>query len=199
MARARSSVEEFETGTDGRPKPCKGLHGVYCGLPRKKNQTYCAEHQSQYQRERYAAMRKESGRDYSERIFTRTTNVMYCGSCKNPKPEGLHILHGLALPPICSVCKELFDLLRMEFGWEGALRVVEFIYHNAESIRKDGNEADATFEAWFKAKIDAHMDRFGWPEGREDCENHFRASYKVQFAEILEKRAMQSEVPKSSV
>lgn len=86
-------------------------------------------------------------------------------------------------------------MCRMEFGMENALRVAAFMLKHAESIRLDCNDGDAEFEAYFKAKIDAHMDRYGWPEGREDCENHFRDFHRQEYAKLMVSNAVKVEMP----
>jgi hypothetical protein len=182
-----STSSAYETDASGRPKPCRGLKGVYCGEPRKKNQTYCTPHQAEYQRDRYARIRQESGRKYTERAYTRTHNVPVCTSCGNPKDaaEGLIVLLGLSLPPICATCKTLFDSMRTEFGWQNALKVAEFMIEHRETLELDAHSSEQKFENWFDGQIDKYLEKVEWPEGREDCKDHWRSHFTQEYAKLM--------------
>lgn len=106
-------------------KVCPGLDGIRCGQGRKSGYTYCPEHMRQYQRRRYAGMRKAAGVEYVERIVSRTQQEL-CDCCGCPAEDDLSPVMGAADKLICGQCWRFAQDVIRDFGYGRFNRISEF-------------------------------------------------------------------------
>lgn len=141
-------------------KKCPGLHGLYCGEPRKKAQAYCGPHGREYQRERYQNRTNEAKmfRFSSIRRQDAETGRIQCSSCRRWANE-LFALEGVPetqAEPLCEICVDFFHTMRNEYGVESFMAIVRYAMRFEESILRSRGMSDA-----LKVAIETRMWQMG--------------------------------------
>jgi hypothetical protein len=167
-------VGEYAVKRDGSIAVCPGLNSLGCGEPKKKGQTYCPQHNREYQRERYRGVRIGAGAAYSERDYTRVETKSACGACGGIFKEGLVVITGFLteeLPAVCIECRDYLELAYRERSFGRLMAIAEFLVEHKKvlaSHKKTSDEFDRIlrerFETYFYGfKYDEDMSyEEGW-------------------------------------
>lgn len=172
---------------DGTVSICPGLNGLGCGEARKKGQSYCPTHNRQYQRERYAGVRRGAGLDYTSRDYTQVETDQACGACGGVFKEGLLTIHGftLELPMICRECRAFLEANYKDRTFSRLMAIAHFLVDH-EELLSSTTAVSKEFQAEVIRRYDAWYDTYLAPYGIIPYDEYFDERTKA-FSIVLQK------------